>query len=59
MLAFATAPLSIMLVSRIQERTGEFLWLFLILAALAGLAMLAALLLPGEWRRRTAPVAAE
>ncbi len=58
-LAFATAPLSIMLVSRIQERTGEFLWLFLILAALAGLAMLAALLLPGEWRRRTAPVAAE
>ncbi len=58
-LAFATAPLSIMLVSRIQESTGEFLWLFLILAALAGLAMLAALLLPGEWRRRTAPVAAE
>ena len=58
-LAFATAPLSIMLVSRIQERTGEFLWLFLILAALAGLATLAALLLPGGWRRRAVPVAAE
>lgn len=58
-LAFATAPLSIMLVSRIQERTGEFYWLFLILAALAGLATLAAFLLPGEWRRRAAPVAAE
>ncbi len=58
-LAFGTAPLSIMLVSRIQERTGEFLWLFLILAAFAGLATLAAFMLPGEWRRRSAPVAAE
>ena len=58
-LAFGTAPLSIMLVSRIQERTGEFLWLFLILAAFAGLATLAAVMLPGEWRRRAAPVAAE
>ncbi len=58
-LAFTTAPLSIMLVSSIQERTGEFYWLFLILSGLAGLAMLAALLLPGEWRRRAVPVAAE
>ena len=58
-LAFGTAPLSIMLVSRIQERTGEFLWLFLILATFAGLATLAAVMLPGEWRRRAAPVAAE
>ncbi|HEY5598644.1 MAG TPA: MFS transporter, partial [Kiloniellales bacterium] len=56
-LAFGTAPLSLMLVSAIQARTGEFAWLFLILAALAGLATLAALLLPGEWRRAV-PLAA-
>jgi MFS transporter, FSR family, fosmidomycin resistance protein len=59
-LAFGTAPLSIMLVSRIQEQTGEFVWLFLALAAMASLGSLAAFLLPGEWRRaRTMPVAAE
>ena len=50
-LAFGTAPLSIMLVSRIQERTGEFVWLFLLLAGLAALATAAAVMLPGEWRR--------
>ncbi|MHA1601155.1 MAG: MFS transporter, partial [Alphaproteobacteria bacterium] len=50
-LAFGSAPLSLMLVSAVQARTGEFGWLFLILAALAGLAGLAAFLLPGEWRR--------
>jgi MFS transporter, FSR family, fosmidomycin resistance protein len=59
-LAFGTAPLSIMLVSRIQERTGEFVLLFLALAAMALVATLAALMLPGEWRRpRNLPVAAE
>ncbi len=59
-LAFGTAPLSIMLVSRVQERTGEFVVLFLALAALALVATLAALALPGEWRRvRAMPVAAE
>ncbi len=59
-LAFGTAPISIMLVSRIQEQTGEFELLFLALAALALIATLAALLLPGEWRRpRAMPVAAE
>ncbi len=59
-LAFGSAPLSIMLVSHIQERTGEFVWLFLALAAMALLGTLAAFLLPGEWRRtRTMPVAAE
>jgi MFS family permease len=52
-LAFGSAPLSLMLVSAIQERTGEFEWLFLILATMAGLATLAAILLPGEWRRPT------
>ena len=59
-LAFGTAPASILLVSRIQERTGEFVWLFWALAALAAVAALAALFLPGEWRRaRPMPLAAE
>ncbi|HSR71269.1 MAG TPA: MFS transporter, partial [Kiloniellales bacterium] len=59
-LAFGTAPLSLMLVAVIQERTGEFAWLFLTLAALALVAGLAAFLLPGEWRRpRAAAVPAE
>ncbi len=56
-LAFGSAPLALMLVSVTQARTGEFAWLFMVLAALAGLATLAALLLPGEWRR-AAPLAA-
>ncbi len=50
-LAFATAPLALAFVSYIQERTGEFVWLFLSLAAVASVAALAALLLPGEDRR--------
>ena len=59
-LAFGTAPLSIMLVSGIQERTGEFVWLFWLLAGLALVATLAAVMLPGEWRRaRRVPAAAE
>ena len=59
-LAFGSAPLSLMLVSAIQARTGEFEWLFAILAVLAGLAALAAALLPGGWRRTSpAPAPAE
>ncbi len=59
-LAFGTGPLSIMLVSTVQERTGEFLWLFLVLGGFAGVATAAAALLPGEANRRAArPVAAE
>jgi len=59
-LAFGTAPLSIMLVSRIQEMTGEFVWLFLGLAGFAAVATLAAVLLPGDLRRPTpAPAVAE
>ncbi len=59
-LAFGTAPLSIMLVSRVQAQTGEFVWLFLALAAMALVAALAATMLPGEWRRsRHVPVPAE
>jgi len=59
-LAFGTAPLSIMLVSKIQEATGEFVWLFLSLAGFAALATLAAVLLPSDAPRPTpAPAAAE
>ena len=59
-LAFGTAPLSIMLVSTIQERTGEFVLLFLVLAATALVATAAAMLLPGERRMSVRmPVPAE
>jgi MFS family permease len=59
-LAFGTGPVSILLVSRVQERTGEFYWLYMALAATALLAALAALLLPGEAGRQATPaVAAE
>jgi len=59
-LAFGTAPLAIMLVSYIQEQTGEFVVLFFVLAAFALVATLAAFMLPGEWRRTPRlPVAAE
>ena len=49
-LAFATAPLALAFVALIQARTGEFVWLFFALAAIAGCATLAASLLPGESR---------
>ena len=58
-LAFGTGPVSILLVSRVQERTGEFTWLYLALAAAALLAALAALLLPGEASHPAPAVAAE
>jgi MFS family permease len=59
-LAFGSGPVAILLVSRVQEQTGEFTWLFMALAAAAALATLAALLLPGETTHRPAPaVAAE
>jgi len=59
-LAFGTAPLSIMMVSAIQARTGEFAWLFIVLAGFALAAVLAAALLPGEGRREAPrPMAAE
>jgi MFS family permease len=59
-LAFGSGPVAILLVSRVQEQTGEFTWLFMALAAAAALATLAALLLPGETVHRPVPaVAAE
>ncbi len=58
-LAFGAAPVAIAFVALVQERTGEFVWLFLSLAALASTALAAALLLPADRRRVPAPVAAE
>lgn len=59
-LAFGTGPVSILLVSKVQEQTGEFTWLYMALAAVALLAALVALLLPGEPSHRPAStVAAE
>ncbi len=58
MLAFGTGPVSIVLVSSVQARTGEFFWLFLALAGFALVVTLAALLLPGEPVRRPAPALA-
>lgn len=46
-LTFATAPLAILLVSWIAERTGEFQWLYFGTAGLAAIALSAALMLPG------------
>ena len=58
-LAFATAPLAIAFVSFVQARSGEFVWLFAALAGIAAVATVAALMLPGEQRRRPVPLAAE
>jgi MFS family permease len=57
-LAFGSGPFAIWLVSVVNETTGEFVWLFAMLAAMAAAATIAALWLPGEWRR-PAPAAAE
>ncbi len=58
-LAFATAPLAIAFVSFVQARSGEFVWLFAALAGIAAVATVAALMLPGERRRRPVSLAAE
>ncbi len=55
-LAFATAPMALAVVAFVQERTGEFVWLFAALAVIAGVAALAALMLPA--RRQVAPLPA-
>jgi MFS family permease len=54
-LAFGTAPLAIQAVSLVEGQTGEFVWLFAGLAAIAASAALAAALLP---RERMVPSAA-
>lgn len=59
-LAFGAAPVAMQLVSTIQGRTGEFVWLFALLAVAAGVAASAALWLPGAVRRSAPqPAAAE
>lgn len=58
-LAFGIAPVALWLVAIVQERTGEFTWLFAILAGTMALATLAALMLPGQRRPSVSPVPAE
>ena len=45
-IAFGLAPVALLLVSAINAATGGFTWLFLLLAALAGLVVAAGLMLP-------------
>jgi MFS family permease len=57
-LAFGSGPFAIWLVALVNELTGEFVWLFALLALMATAGTAAALWLPGQWRR-PAPAAAE
>ena len=57
-LAFAIAPVALALVALIQARTGEFVWLFGLLAVITALAGLAAALLPHGARAAPRPAAA-
>ena len=47
-LAFGAAPVAVLLVSVVSERTGGFYWVFVILAMFALLAFSAAAMLPGK-----------
>lgn len=49
-LAFGAAPVSVLLVSAVSERTGGSYWVFVILAIFASLAFTAAAMLPSERR---------
>lgn len=53
-IALGTAPLAVLLVSRVVEQTGEFVWLFLILSMLAALAVSISTLLPIAWKEQPA-----
>ena len=46
MLAFATAPLAVVLVARTVAWTGDFVWLYLLSAGVMALAFAVALALP-------------
>lgn len=56
-LSFAAGPVAIWLIAQVNEITGQLGWVFYILAILAGIATLAALLLPGSVSRAAVPVA--
>ena len=47
-LSFGAAPLAVQLVAFVTGRTGDFYWLYALLAAFAGVAVCAALVLPRE-----------
>ncbi len=47
-LSFGAAPLSLHLISFIQERTGDFYWLFMGLSSVAVIVFLVTLMLPSE-----------
>lgn len=55
-LSFAAGPVAIWLISQVNQSTGELAWVFYILAVLAGVATLAALLLPGSISGAGAPL---
>ena len=57
-LAFAIAPVALALVALVQERTGEFIWLFWVLAGVTLLAGLAAAMLPSDRQAKPQPAAA-
>ncbi len=54
-IAFGSAPIALQLVAKLTALTGEFVWLFIGLAALAAVATVAAALLPGGWRKLPEP----
>ena len=58
-IAFGSAPIALQLVAKMNALTGEFLWLFVSLAVMAAVATVAAVLLPGGWRRPPEPALAE
>jgi MFS family permease len=58
-IAFGSAPIALQLVAKMNALTGEFLWLFVSLAVMAAVATVAAVLLPGGWRRQPEPALAE
>jgi MFS family permease len=55
-LSFAAGPVAIWLIAQVNEATGALAWVFYILALLAGVATIAALLLPGSVSSAQAPL---
>lgn len=57
-LAFGVSGLGVLLEGKLYDYTGDFYWLFIVLACVAAVATVAGLLLPNE-RPQESPVAAE